>query len=86
MAMTDRSVFERVGAACRTCAAMVIAGVWRTRSFEDIEARLLALPPRSQAAVTGGVLGLLFLLSLFAAQFGWPGMLLFWLAVVVLAR
>lgn len=65
---------------------MVIAGVWRRRSFSEIEARLLSLSRAGQAAVTSAVLGFLFLLSLFAAQFGWPGVLAFWLAVVVIAR
>lgn len=71
---------------CRTCAVLVVAGVWRKRSFSEIEARLLSLSLAGQAAVTVAVLGFLFLLSLFAAQFGWPGMLVFWLVVVVLVR
>jgi hypothetical protein len=33
--------------------------------------------------VVGGVLGFLFLLSLFAAQFGLLGLALFWAAVVL---
>jgi hypothetical protein len=34
--------------------------------------------------VVGGVLGFLFLLSLFAAQFGLVGLALFWLAVILI--
>lgn len=82
----QKPLLQRIGEMCRTCAIMVVAGVWRRRSFSEIEARILALSRTGQIAVTTAVLGFLFLLSLFAAQFGWPGMLIFWLAVVVLAR
>lgn len=80
------SLLKRVGEMCRTCATMVIAGVWRTRSFGEVEARVLALPPAHQVALTIIVLGFLFALSLFAAQFGWLGIIVFWLAVIALAR
>jgi hypothetical protein len=68
----------------RMVTAMLVAGVWRGREAAEIEARIADLPPRGQSAVMAGVLGLLFLVSLFAAQFGLLGLALFLLAVIVL--
>jgi hypothetical protein len=53
---------------------------------QDVRDRIEALSFRDQLLVTGGVLGLLFLLSLFAAQFGLVGMLVFFLCVILIAR
>jgi hypothetical protein len=76
----------RPGTLCRTVTAALIAGVWRRRSIAEVRDRLAALPPRDEAGVIAGVLGLLFLLAVCAAQFGPLGLLLYLLAVVVIAN
>lgn len=77
---------SRIGVICRGAAATLIARLWPGRSVRDVDQRLAACPARQQALVTGGVMLVLLLLSLFAAQFGWLGILLFWLGVVIAAR
>ncbi len=69
---------------CRDVTVTLIAGLWPGRDAEDIEQVVNNLPLRTQGLVVAGVLGLLFALSLFAAQFGLLGMAVFFLAVVVL--
>lgn len=86
MPMTDNSRLAPMGQMCRTVAATLIAGVWRRRSIEEVEGRIKTLALREQVGVVGGVLGLMLLLSLFAAQFGILGLLAFLLGVVVLVN
>lgn len=86
MPMTHNSVLSPVGQLCRTVAATLIAGVWRRRSASEVEERIKGLALRDQVGVVGGVLGLLFLVSLFAAQFGILGLLAFLLLVVVIVN
>ena len=86
MPMTHNSRLVPMGQLCRTVSATLIAGVWRRRSIEEVEGRIKALSLREQVGVVGGVLGLLLLLSVFAAQFGIPGLLAFLLAIVVLVN
>lgn len=86
MRTTGDNLLASFGALARTVAATLVAGVWRRMSAEQIEARFKALAPREQAGTVGGVLGLVFLLSLFAAQFGLLGLLAFWLVVVLLVN
>jgi hypothetical protein len=86
MAETLKSWLPRVGLLCRSAAVAVIAGVFRRQSIGEINDRLRSRPLGDQVAITGGVLALLFLLSLAAAHFGWIGMLAFWLAVIVLVN
>lgn len=75
-----------VGHICRLGASSLIAGVWRRRTPSEVEDRLRALPMRDQVLAVGGVLALLFLVAVFAAQFGIIGMLAFWLGVVLLVN
>jgi hypothetical protein len=83
----DRTIgIARAGTLCRTVAAVLIAGVWRRRGVAEVRDRLAALPAREEAVVVGGVLLLLALLALAAAQFGPVGILLYLLAVVVVAN
>lgn len=82
--ITQPQFIVPVARRCRDVAVMVIASLWRGRDLDEIEARLAALPLRRQVGLVGGVLGLLFLLSLFAAQFGLLGMALYFFAVVAL--
>ncbi|MGY6633379.1 MAG: hypothetical protein ACXIU8_06490 [Alkalilacustris sp.] len=84
MPMTHHHLLAPLGQMCRTVSATLIAGVWRSRSIDQVEARIKRLGLRDQVGVVGGVLGGMVLLSLFSAQFGLVGMLAFFLAVVVL--
>ena len=86
MAEAVRDLLSRGAVLCRTCAATLIAGLWPGRDLRDVNARLSGCPVGQQAAITAAVLGLLFLLGLVAAQFGWIGILLFWMAVIFVAR
>lgn len=86
MAATLKAWLPRFGLLCRSAAVAVIAGVCRWQSIGEINDRLRSRPIGDQVAITAGVLALLFLLSLAAAQFGWVGMLTFWLAVIVLVN
>lgn len=76
----------RLGTLCRAVAATLISGVWRRRTAGEVRDRLAAMPPREEALVVGGVLALLFLLALIAAQFGPVGLVLYLLAVVLVAN
>lgn len=64
----------------------VIAGICRWRSISEINRWLTARPIVQQVTLVLGVLAVLFALALFAAQFGWVGMLAFWLALIVLVN
>lgn len=77
---------QRAAVLCRNVAATLIAGVWRRHSAADVRDRLEAMPTRDEALVVGGVLLLLALLALIAAQFGPIGLLVYFLAVVVAAN
>lgn len=83
---TTRDVRRAVGRRCRTVAALLISGLWIGRSFSDVEERLGALPVRQQAVVVGGTLALLFAGAFVAAQAGIVGLLVYLLAVIVVAR
>lgn len=86
LATMNKAILPRVGELCRTGAVALIAGVYRRRSISDINDRIVARPVSEQAVITIAVFAALFVLSLAAAQFGWIGILLFWLAVVVLVN
>ena len=78
-ALTDAALTR-----CRLVVAMLVAGAWPGREAPEVDAQIAALPKPRQIGVLGGVLGMLFLLSLFAAQFGLLGMALFFLVVILL--
>lgn len=86
MAQTARQIKKRIGLTARNVAVTLIAGVCRWVPIEEINARICARPMRDQVLITVGVLAILAGLSLLAAQFGWIGMLVFWLAVIVIAN
>ena len=86
MPMTQPGLLSTMGGVARTVAATLIAGVWRSRTISEVEGQIKRLSLRDQSGVVGGVLGLMLLLSLFAAQFGILGLILFWLAVIVLVN
>jgi hypothetical protein len=70
----------------RAGAAALIAGVYRRQSIREVHDRLSARPVAEQAAIVGGVFSILFALGALATQFGWVGVLAFWLAVIVLVN
>jgi hypothetical protein len=78
-----RTVLIPIARQSRLVAVTLIAAVWRSRRAEEIDAAVGRLSETRQRMVVGGVLGFLFLLSLFAAQFGLLGLALFWAAVVL---
>lgn len=86
--MADRPLIApaRMAGLCRNVAALLIAGVWRRLSADEVRDRLAGLPVRSEAAIVGGTLGALFLACLLAAQFGLLGLALLGLAVVVIVN
>lgn len=79
-------VLVRIGVHCRRCAVMAIAAVWRSQSVEGLHRRMARLPLRKKVMLTGAVLGFLFLLALFSAQFGPVGLMLYFAAVLLILR
>lgn len=71
---------------CRTVAAALVAAFWPGKTGTQVEGVIAALPQVQQISVVSGVLALLFLLSLFAAQFGVLGLGLFFVLVIVILR
>ncbi|MGI3209856.1 hypothetical protein ACROSR_01945 [Roseovarius tibetensis] len=86
MAQGVRQVLFRGGTLCRRGASTLIAGLWPGRSLHDVDDALAARPVGQQAAITSGVFLCLVLAGFFAAQFGWIGILVFWLAVILIAQ
>ncbi|MEM1129232.1 MAG: hypothetical protein AAGH83_01790 [Pseudomonadota bacterium] len=84
--MRPESLLKRAGHLCRAVASALIAGVWRSRSVKDVYAQLSARSTQEQVTIIGGVLVVLLLLSLFAAQFGWLGLLAFWFLLIVIVN
>lgn len=86
MARTSRDLTAGAGALCRKVAVLIISGVFRRRPIRDIDADIRQRPLRDQILITAGVLAILLALGLVAAQFGWIGILVFWLGVIVLVN
>lgn len=86
MAQMTQLIASRFGPLCRNIAVSLIAGVCRWRSFEEVNKRVKARSIASQAMITGGVMAALFGASLVAGYFGWIGLLVFWMAVIVLVN
>jgi erythromycin esterase-like protein len=86
MAQDSQNLSTRASVAARRVAATLIAGVWRTRSAREVDVWLRRRSRQNRALVIGGVLAALLGLSIVAAQFGWVGMLVFWLGVIILVN
>ena len=86
MSAVKGSLMTQLGIHCRRSAVALIAGVCRWRSIGEINDRMLARPVQEQVWITTAVLGAVFALSLVAAQFGWIGMLVFFLAVILVVN
>jgi hypothetical protein len=79
-------VLARLAEHSRRVAALVVARVLPGRSFPEVLDRVSRLPPRAQASFILSVLGILLAAALVAAQFGPPGLAVYFAAVVLLAR
>lgn len=66
--------------------ALVLAGLWPGRSFEDVVGMLEHSAPATWRFYVFGTLGLLFLLALISAAFGVVGLAIYFGAVVLLVR
>lgn len=86
MSDTESRPLAALGAKARDAAMIMIASVWRSEDFTSIEARMRRLSLRHQAEVTLSVLGFLFLLAIFAGQFGPLGVMLYIAAVLLTVR
>ncbi|WP_128516907.1 hypothetical protein [Tabrizicola thermarum] len=86
MRISRNTLWQSLSDRLRPVVATLFARVWPGLDQEGAEARLAALSPRDEATVILSVLLLLFLCAVLAAQFGWLGMALYFLAVILLAR
>lgn len=85
--MTAREApLDRLERACRTVTAGVLAAVLGRRDPATLDQWLRQRPAPRRWAIIGGTLGLLLLLALVMAQFGWIGLALYFAAVVALIR
>ena len=86
MPANPTTLFAPFARRCRTVAAALIGAFWRGKSGADVEALITDLAMRRQVSVVVGVLAFLFLVSLFAAQFGLVGLAGFFVVVILLIR
>lgn len=70
----------------RPVVAALLARFWRGHDQARAEARLAGMAPRDEAAITAGVLAALLLCAVLAAQFGWLGMAVYFMAVILLVN
>lgn len=77
---------NRLWCLSRDIALALIAALWPGEDFASVEAKLEKAPPAQQVLIVAAVLCALFLCSLLAAQFGFIGILLFWLLIIWLIR
>lgn len=86
MSMTHTSPLRRAGQIMRTAALMVVAGIWRTKSLDDIEAAVIRQSGPVQVSIVLAVLAGLFVTALLFAQAGWIGILIYWLGLILVVR
>ena len=86
MSGQNRQYLSSIASRGRDSAIVVISRLWPDEDFSSIEARLDRQPPRVQVEITLGILGYLFLLALFAGQFGPLGLMLYFAAVLITIR
>ncbi|MEL7011973.1 MAG: hypothetical protein AAFO72_01705 [Pseudomonadota bacterium] len=86
MAQTTQRLYSKMGMVCRGVVVSLIAGVCRWRSFDDVNEDFKSRPLANQALISAAVLAALFGMSLFAGYFGWIGLLVFWLIVIILVN
>ncbi|MEM8825213.1 MAG: hypothetical protein AAGF30_16520 [Pseudomonadota bacterium] len=76
--------FLRFARLCRSVAVGLLANVWPGENQASLEARLCRQSTPVQVSIVGGLLVLLFLAAVLAAQFGWIGLFVFLVAVILL--
>lgn len=86
MARTSSQLVTQIGTTCRNVAVVLIAGICRWRSANDVNKAIKSRPVREQALITAAVLAFLFFSSAVVAQFGWIAILLFWLALILVVN
>jgi hypothetical protein len=86
MAEERRAVLSEIGLRARGVAFALVGGVARLCGKPEFEQSLHDLPRPKQRRITVLALSGLLVASLLAAQFGWIGMLAFWLAAIVLVN
>lgn len=86
MAEQDHDDTLGLGQRAHLSALLVIAKLWPGQDFHTLEDRFNRLSLRQQTEVTASVLGYLFLLALFAGQFGILGIMLYLAALLVTIR
>ena len=86
MRISHDGLWQSVLLRTRPVVAALLAWVWPGHDQARAEVRLAGLAPRDEGAITAAVLGLLFLCAVLAAQFGWLGMGLYFLAVILIVR
>jgi hypothetical protein len=86
MRLSRDTLWTALAARTRPVVAALLARFWPGHDQARAEARLAGMAPRDQAIVTAGVLAFLFLAAVLAAQFGWPGMAVYFLAVILLVN
>lgn len=86
--MADRndSDTSSLGARARDVSILLIAKLWPGEDFASIEGRFDQQSPRIQSEITFSVMSYLFLLALFAGQFGPIGLMVFLAMVLVAVR
>jgi hypothetical protein len=84
MSLTKGSLWVQLAGRVRPVVAALLSRFWPGHDQAAAEARLAAMAPRSESLVTAAILLALFLSALFAAQFGFLGIGLYLLAVVLL--
>lgn len=72
--------------ATRHVASALIAGVVRRKSLREVDDWLAQLPPGQRAAVIAGTLAVLAAGAFAAAQWGWIGTLIYWMAVILIVN
>lgn len=73
---------RRLARMSRRVAVALGARLWPTDTQASLEARLMAQPVRIQAALVAAALSILLLAAVLAAQFGWVGLLVYFVAVI----
>ncbi|WP_425091845.1 hypothetical protein [Tropicimonas sp. S265A] len=84
MGEPQKSWMAGAGDRARGVAFALLTGVARLAGRDEFEKALAAKPQQAQHLITAATLVGLFFCSLLAAQFGWLGMLVFFLAIVLL--
>ncbi|ABV94484.1 hypothetical protein Dshi_2751 [Dinoroseobacter shibae DFL 12 = DSM 16493] len=84
MAEEIRALMSGLGQRARVVAFALVAGIARLCGKPEVDKTLRDLPAHKQRRVTVLALSGLLMTSLLAAQFGWIGMLVFFMAVVLI--